>query len=161
MMLLRRSLPTFRGVQTTDHEPPILPSAGQRSIHVRRQLCAAADEPARPQPTAELARTDSVRVTTDRGSLAPDEAERLGCPALVDPARPTADDQDVEGRRRADVVIRHDAQPVASGRCGRKSSCARRHAKAFRGAWWGAPKTRALYEATYFAGLRKAGMPEE
>jgi tetratricopeptide (TPR) repeat protein len=24
-----------------------------------------------------------------------------------------------------------------------------------------APKTRALYEATYFAGLRKAGMPEE
>ena len=26
---------------------------------------------------------------------------------------------------------------------------------------WGAPKTRALFEATYFAGLRKAGMPEE
>jgi TolB-like protein/class 3 adenylate cyclase/Flp pilus assembly protein TadD len=26
---------------------------------------------------------------------------------------------------------------------------------------FGAPKTRALYEATYFAGLRKAGMPEE
>jgi hypothetical protein len=24
-----------------------------------------------------------------------------------------------------------------------------------------APKTRALFEATYFAGLRKAGMPEE
>jgi hypothetical protein len=33
--------------------------------------------------------------------------------------------------------------------------------KALRGAWWGAPKVRALYEATYFAGLRKAGMPEE
>jgi tetratricopeptide (TPR) repeat protein len=29
------------------------------------------------------------------------------------------------------------------------------------GGWWGAPKTRALYEATYFAGLRKAGTPEE
>jgi TolB-like protein len=27
--------------------------------------------------------------------------------------------------------------------------------------YWGVPKTRALYEATYFAGLRKAGMPEE
>jgi TolB-like protein/Flp pilus assembly protein TadD len=27
--------------------------------------------------------------------------------------------------------------------------------------WWGVPKIRALYEATYFAGLRKAGMPEE
>jgi tetratricopeptide (TPR) repeat protein len=29
------------------------------------------------------------------------------------------------------------------------------------GGRWGMPKTRALYEATYFAGLRKAGMPEE
>jgi hypothetical protein len=27
--------------------------------------------------------------------------------------------------------------------------------------YWGVPKTRALFEATYFAGLRKAGMPEE
>jgi TolB-like protein/class 3 adenylate cyclase len=27
--------------------------------------------------------------------------------------------------------------------------------------YWGVPKTRALYGATYFAGLRKAGMPEE
>jgi hypothetical protein len=26
---------------------------------------------------------------------------------------------------------------------------------------FGLPKTRALFEATYFAGLRKAGMPEE
>ena len=33
--------------------------------------------------------------------------------------------------------------------------------KAFPGSWWGVPKTRALYEATYFAGLRVAGMPEE
>jgi hypothetical protein len=29
------------------------------------------------------------------------------------------------------------------------------------GAWRGVPEIRALYEATYFAGLRKAGMPEE
>jgi tetratricopeptide (TPR) repeat protein len=35
------------------------------------------------------------------------------------------------------------------------------HLKAFPGAWWGVPKIRALYEATYFAGLRLAGMPEE
>jgi adenylate cyclase len=27
--------------------------------------------------------------------------------------------------------------------------------------YWGAPKIRALYEATFFAGLREAGMPEE
>jgi TolB-like protein/class 3 adenylate cyclase len=35
------------------------------------------------------------------------------------------------------------------------------HLKARPGAWQGVPKIRALYEATYFAGLRKAGMPEE
>jgi len=35
------------------------------------------------------------------------------------------------------------------------------HLKAQPGAWLGVPKIRALYEATYFAGLRKAGMPEE
>jgi tetratricopeptide (TPR) repeat protein len=27
--------------------------------------------------------------------------------------------------------------------------------------YWGAPKVRALFEATYFAGLRKAGVPDE
>lgn len=27
--------------------------------------------------------------------------------------------------------------------------------------YWGVPKVRALFEATYLAGLRKAGMPEE
>jgi predicted Zn-dependent protease len=26
---------------------------------------------------------------------------------------------------------------------------------------WGVPKVRALYETTYYTGLRKAGMPEE
>jgi len=35
------------------------------------------------------------------------------------------------------------------------------HLKAYPGAWRGVPKIRALYEATYFAGLRKAGMLEE
>jgi len=33
--------------------------------------------------------------------------------------------------------------------------------KAFPGAWGGVPKIRALFETTYFTGLRKAGMPEE
>ena len=33
--------------------------------------------------------------------------------------------------------------------------------KAFPGAWWGVVKIRALFEATYFAGLREAGMPED
>jgi hypothetical protein len=35
------------------------------------------------------------------------------------------------------------------------------HLKGFPGAWQGVPKIRALYEPTYFAGPRKAGMPEE
>jgi adenylate cyclase len=35
------------------------------------------------------------------------------------------------------------------------------HLKARTGGWLGVPKIRALYETTYFAGLRKAGMPEE
>jgi adenylate cyclase len=35
------------------------------------------------------------------------------------------------------------------------------HVKADSGAWWGVPKVRTLFEGTYFAGLRKAGMPEE
>jgi len=33
--------------------------------------------------------------------------------------------------------------------------------KAYPGGWLGVPKIRTLWEATYFAGLRKAGMPEE
>ena len=39
--------------------------------------------------------------------------------------------------------------------------CSVAHLKAFPGAWWGVRKIRALFETTYFAGLRKAGMPEE
>jgi TolB-like protein/class 3 adenylate cyclase/Flp pilus assembly protein TadD len=46
---------------------------------------------------------------------------------------------------------------------GRYSSIARRKAGGVGGAlgYWGVPKVAALFEATYFAGLRKAGMPEE
>jgi TolB-like protein/Tfp pilus assembly protein PilF len=46
---------------------------------------------------------------------------------------------------------------------GRYSSIARRKAQGLYSipGYWGAPKVAALFEATYFAGLRKAGMPEE
>jgi TolB-like protein/class 3 adenylate cyclase len=44
---------------------------------------------------------------------------------------------------------------------GRRSFSSIAQLKAVPGGWRGAPKTRALYEATYFAGLRKAGVPEE
>jgi hypothetical protein len=39
----------------------------------------------------------------------------------------------------------------------RDSSVARLRAAGY----WGVPKVRALFAATYFAGLRKAGVPEE
>ena len=49
-----------------------------------------------------------------------------------------------------------------SNRDGRFSSIARLSAVGYAGSGsWGVPKVRALFEATYFAGLRKAGMPEE
>ena len=46
---------------------------------------------------------------------------------------------------------------------GRYSSIARLKAAGTVGGpgYWGVPKVRALFEATYFAGLRKAGVPEE
>jgi tetratricopeptide (TPR) repeat protein len=47
---------------------------------------------------------------------------------------------------------------------GRYSSIARRKAAGAPGGapgYWGVPKVAALFEATYFAGLRNAGMPEE
>ena len=46
---------------------------------------------------------------------------------------------------------------------GRYSSIARRKAEGLYSlhGYWGVPKVAALFEATYFAGLRKAGMPEE
>jgi hypothetical protein len=44
----------------------------------------------------------------------------------------------------------------------RYSSIARLDAAGYAGTRsWGVPKVRALFEATYFLGLRKAGMPEE
>ena len=45
----------------------------------------------------------------------------------------------------------------------RFSSIARLTASGYVGTpnYWGVPKIRTLFETTYFAGLRKAGMPEE
>ena len=45
----------------------------------------------------------------------------------------------------------------------RYSSIARLTASGYSGTpnYWGVPKIRTLFETTYFAGLRKAGVPEE
>jgi hypothetical protein len=60
----------------------------------------------------------------------------------------------------------HAAQASVSNRRlvsdDRYSSLARLRAAGIWGSgYWGVPKIRALFEATYFVGLRKAGMPEE
>ena len=48
------------------------------------------------------------------------------------------------------------------GHDGRYASIARmKTAGISSGGYWGVPKIRASFETTYFAGLRKAGMPEE
>jgi TolB-like protein/Tfp pilus assembly protein PilF len=68
------------------------------------------------------------------------------------------------GRLAAAYALRGETERAASelaearklGGEGSFSSIAR-----LRKGYWGVPKTRALWEATYFAGLRKAGMREE
>jgi TolB-like protein len=68
------------------------------------------------------------------------------------------------GRLAAAYALRGETERAAAelaearrlGREGSYSSIARMQAR-----YWGVPKIRALWEATYFAGLRKAGMPEE
>jgi TolB-like protein/Flp pilus assembly protein TadD len=63
------------------------------------------------------------------------------------------------GTERAAVELA-EAQRLSPA--GRYSSIARLRTAGLDGSgFWGAAKTRDLFEATYFAGLRKAGMPEE
>jgi len=60
-------------------------------------------------------------------------------------------------RGETDRAAAELAEARKLGREGSFSSIARLRTRGY----WGVPKTRALYEATYFAGLRKAGVPEE
>ena len=63
------------------------------------------------------------------------------------------------GSERAAVELA-EAQRLSAA--DRYSSIARLRAAGLDGSgFWGTPKTRALFEASYFAGLRRAGMPEE
>jgi tetratricopeptide (TPR) repeat protein len=68
----------------------------------------------------------------------------------------------LEGRtERAAVVLAEACKLSRDGRC---SSIARLKADGISwgsSGYWGTPTIRTLFEATYFAGLRKAGMPEE
>ena len=73
-------------------------------------------------------------------------------------------------KRRAAYALKGETErasvELAEGRRltahNRYSSIARLKAVGtFGSGYWGVPKIRALFEATYFAGLRKAVMPEE
>jgi len=65
-----------------------------------------------------------------------------------------------EGVSERAAVELAEAQRLSAAN--RYSSIARLRTAGLDGSgFWGGPKTRALFEATYFAGLRKAGMPEE
>ena len=67
----------------------------------------------------------------------------------------------LKGERERATAELAEARKLASD--DRYSSIARLQAVGIVGGpgYWGVPKVRALFEATYFAGLRKAGMPEE
>src|SRR5260370_13064669 len=85
------------------------------------------------------------------------EKARSAMPTLPFPRSRLASAYGLRGETERAVVELAEARRLDGGDL--FSSIA--HLKAVPGAWLGAPKIRALYEATYFAGLRKAGMPEE
>jgi hypothetical protein len=66
----------------------------------------------------------------------------------------------VKGETERAAAELAEARRLSSGRY---SSIARLAAFGYAGSrnYWGVPKIRALFESTYFTGLRKAGMPEE
>ena len=90
-------------------------------------------------------------------------AELLREPAEVTAAapQPQREQPEAHDHRRRDGHREHERE--------RRASCAqlsgdRRYSRIARlqaVGDWGVPKVRALFEATFFAGLRKAGMPEE
>jgi tetratricopeptide (TPR) repeat protein len=99
-------------------------------------------------PLVEQARTDEAKVWLEKGRSA-------------GPAKPF-----IRAELAAAYALGGDldraATELAEARRLRGEGSFSSIAKMKRGVWRSlSPKTRALYEATYFAGLRKAGMPEE
>jgi hypothetical protein len=83
------------------------------------------------------------------------EKTRGAIPAAPDPRGRLASAYALRGETQRAAAELAEARRLVGGDF--FSSIARLKA----GGRWGVPKIRALYEATYFAGLRKAGMPEE
>jgi adenylate cyclase len=85
------------------------------------------------------------------------EKARATAPALSLTYASLASAYAIDGQTERAVAELAEARRLSAD--GRYTSIAR--LKAAAGLNWGAPKIRALHEATFFAGLRKAGMPEE
>jgi hypothetical protein len=85
------------------------------------------------------------------------EKARTAIPALPTPHSRLASAYALNGDTERAAAELAEARRLAGD--DRYSSIAR--LKALPGPWQGVPKIRALFESTYFAGLRKAGMPEE
>jgi TolB-like protein len=83
------------------------------------------------------------------------EKARSVSPAISGPHLHLASGYALKGETERAAVELAEARRLAGE--GSFSSIAHMRAKVY----WGVPKIRALVEATYFAGLRKAGMPEE
>jgi adenylate cyclase len=100
-----------------------------------------------------LSHTDEAIVWFDRA--------RSIAPEMPGPHAYLASANGLKGETEHAAAALAEARRLA--RDDRFSSLARRRATGTAGlpGYWGVPKTRALYEATFFAGLRKAGMPEE
>jgi hypothetical protein len=114
-------------------------------------LCALKAWPARLIGTVHLlqSRTDEAIVWLEKG--------RSALPGIPHDRSRLASAYALRGQIERATAELAEARRLAVD--GRFSSIAR--LKAVPGPWWGVPKARALFEATYFAGLRKAGMPDE
>jgi hypothetical protein len=90
------------------------------------------------------------------------EKARVGNPGSPWPHVWVASAQALKGETYRAAAELSQARGLAAG--DRYSSLARLRAAGYHPTApgnWGVPKIRALFEATFFAGLRKAGMPEE
>jgi tetratricopeptide (TPR) repeat protein len=86
------------------------------------------------------------------------ERARSNLPAAVDVRARLAAAYALRGETERAAAELGEARKLSGGDLFSSISCLKA-AGVYSG--WGVPKTRALFEATYFAGLRKAGMPEE
>src|SRR6476660_8037890 len=140
--------------QTLDSQLEQLRAAGCTSRNIYREKVTGAHSDRRQllRMLGKLAPGDVVTVTRiDR--LARSTFDLFGIvKRIVDDL---ASAYALKGETERAIIELAEARKLSGD--GRYSSFARLKALQY----WGVPNIEALYEATYFAGLRKAGMPEE